>query len=71
MALDTRIALIQALIPIGLDAVAEELQQEVSRLAGDRYTRKEHPKSQSAVGQSTRVCVFGRSKSAYLCTEGT
>ena len=40
-ALDTRIALIQALIPIGLDAVAEELQQEVSRLAGDRYTRKE------------------------------
>ena len=41
MALDTRIALIQALIPIGLDAVAEELQQEVSRLAGDRYTRKD------------------------------
>ena len=39
-ALDTRIALIQALIPLGLDAVAEELQQEVSRLAGDRYSRK-------------------------------
>ena len=38
--LDTRIALIQALIPLGLDAVAEELQQEVTRLAGDRYTRK-------------------------------
>ena len=31
-ALDTRIALIQALIPLGLDAVAEELQEEVSRL---------------------------------------
>ena len=31
--LDTRIALIQALIPLGLDAVAEELQEEVSRLA--------------------------------------
>ena len=27
-ALDTRIALIQALIPLGLDAVAEELQRE-------------------------------------------
>ncbi|MYD46850.1 MAG: hypothetical protein F4W92_10900 [Gammaproteobacteria bacterium] len=27
--LDTRITLIQALIPIGLDAVAEELQEEV------------------------------------------
>ncbi|MCY3871000.1 MAG: hypothetical protein OXG87_15735 [Gemmatimonadetes bacterium] len=40
-AMDTRIALIQALIPLGLDAVAEELQQEVTRLAGDRYTRKE------------------------------
>ena len=39
--LDTRIALIQALIPLGLDAVAEELQNEVTRLAGQRYTRKE------------------------------
>ena len=39
--LDTRIALIQALIPLGLDAVAEELQSEVTRLAGDRYTRKD------------------------------
>ena len=41
-ALDTRIALIQALIPLGLDAVAEELQEEVTRLAGDRYTRKDN-----------------------------
>ena len=40
--LDTRIALIQALIPLGLDAVAEELQEEVTRLAGDRYTRKDN-----------------------------
>ena len=40
-ALDTRIALIQALIPLGLDAVAEELQEEVTRLAGHRYTRKD------------------------------
>ena len=44
---DTRIALIQALIPIGLDAVAEELQNEVTRLSGDRYTRKEPTKPQS------------------------
>ena len=56
-ALDTRIALIQALIPLGLDAVAEELQEEVSRLAGDRYTRKDTQNPQSSVGQSTRVCV--------------
>ncbi len=40
-ALDTRIALIQALIPLGLDAVAEELQNEVSRLTGERYSRKD------------------------------
>ena len=39
-ALDMRIELIQALIPLGLDAVAEELQNEVTRLAGQRYTRK-------------------------------
>ena len=69
-ALDTRIALIQALIPLGLDAVAEELQREVTRLAGDRYSRKAQQKPQSSVGQSTRLCVSGRSKSASLCAEG-
>ena len=56
-ALDTRIALIQALIPIGLDAVAEELQQEVSRLAGDRYTRKEQQNPNRRWGSQPRVCV--------------
>ena len=39
-ALDTRIALIQALIPLGLTAVADLLQEEVTRLAGPRYDRK-------------------------------
>ena len=38
--LDTRVELIQALIPIGLDAVNELLQQEVCRLAGERYSRE-------------------------------
>lgn len=37
--LDARVALIQALIPLGLKAVEETLQQEVSDLAGERYTR--------------------------------
>ena len=37
--LDTRVELIQALIPIGLEAVNELLQQEVCQLAGDRYSR--------------------------------
>lgn len=39
--LDVRVALIQALIPIGLEAVAEELQREVEGLVGARYSRAE------------------------------
>jgi capsule polysaccharide export protein KpsC/LpsZ len=36
--LDSRIALIQALIPIGLMHVTDELQNEVMNLAGQRYS---------------------------------
>jgi transposase-like protein len=35
--LDTRIALIQALIPVALERVHEELTEDVKRLAGERY----------------------------------
>jgi putative transposase len=38
--LNTRIEMIQALIPIGLMAVSEQLEQEVVRLAGERYSRQ-------------------------------
>jgi len=38
--LDSRLALIQALIPLGLMLVSEELQREVEQLAGERYRRK-------------------------------
>lgn len=38
---DVRVALIQALIPLGLDAVEEILQNEVAALTGQRYSRKE------------------------------
>jgi len=38
--LDSRLALIQALIPLGLMLVHEELQREVEQLAGSRYQRK-------------------------------
>ena len=38
-ALDSRVELIQALIPLGLEAVRELLQQEVTALAGRRYQR--------------------------------
>ena len=37
--MEARIALIQALIPVALDRVHEELQADVQRLAGDRYAR--------------------------------
>ena len=36
----TRIEMIQALIPIGLMAVAEQLEEEVTQLAGERYSRQ-------------------------------
>lgn len=36
---DARVALIQALIPLGLAAVEEELEAEVTRLVGARYER--------------------------------
>ena len=38
----TRIELIQMLIPLGLQAIEEELQSEVTKIAGSRYTRT-HP----------------------------
>jgi putative transposase len=36
---ESRLAMIQALIPIALEAVGDALQREVSELAGDRYSR--------------------------------
>src|SRR2546428_9248650 len=38
--IDARIALIQALIPVALEKVREELQADVERLAGERYVRE-------------------------------
>lgn len=37
--IESQVALIQALIPLGLQAVAEVLEQEVVTLAGERYSR--------------------------------
>lgn len=38
--LNSRVELIQALIPIGLSAVAEELKREVEQLAGIKHSRQ-------------------------------
>ncbi len=40
LAVDTRVELIKALIPLGLMHVKEELEREVERLAGRRYKRE-------------------------------
>ena len=55
--LETRLSLIQALIPIGLEAVSDVLQQEVGQLAGVRYARKA-PTGRFVVGGARRVrCI--------------
>ncbi len=41
--LNVRVALVQALIPLGLEAVAELLQQDVQALVGPRYARGARP----------------------------
>lgn len=41
--IDSRVELIQALIPLGLDAVKDLLQKEVKALAGERYRRGGRP----------------------------
>ncbi|MGH9790666.1 MAG: transposase, partial [Candidatus Acidiferrales bacterium] len=38
--IDTRVALIQALIPVALEQVHQELKDDVARLAGERYVRE-------------------------------
>lgn len=61
LALDVRIALIQALIPLGLEAVAETLQQEVALLTGAKNSRK---------GDKTANRRWGRQKgSVYLADQ--
>ena len=62
---DTRVALIQMLIPIGLKAVEEELQREVRDLVGAKHERNEkamvrwgeNPGSVYLGGQKVRVKV--------------
>jgi putative transposase len=59
--IDARVEVIQALIPLGLAAVNEELQAEVTRLAGDRYDRQ---------GGKTGYARWGRQAgSVYLAEQ--
>ncbi len=63
--LDTRVALIQALIPIALQYVNELLQQEVAELAGPRYSRhKEAAGGNYRWGQQSGSVYLGEQKVA-------
>ena len=61
MELASRVELIQQLIPLGLMKVQEELEQEVERLAGERYSRQgydrygKNPGSVVLAGQRLRI----------------
>ena len=60
---DTRVALIQALIPIGLECVNELLQSEVKELAGSRYSRHKPDEAENYCwGQQNRLGLSGGSK---------
>ena len=59
--LESKVALIQALIPLGLQAVAEVLEQEVVALAGARYCR--------AGGQPGLVRWGQQQSSVYLADQ--
>ncbi|MBT3345452.1 MAG: hypothetical protein HN712_14375 [Gemmatimonadetes bacterium] len=56
--LDGRIEMIQLLIPLGLQAVAEELEQAVVELAGPRYQRKAADQPHRRWGLSVGRCIW-------------
>ena len=60
---ETRVALIQALIPIALQSVNELLQQEVEQLAGPRYgRRKEKERENYRWGHQSGSVYLGEQK---------
>ena len=59
-ALDTRIALIQALIPLGLQAVEEVVHHEVELLAGPRYARPDGAPHRVRWGRQRGSVYLGR-----------
>lgn len=65
--LDTRVALIQALIPLGLQAVEDVLQQEVELLAGPRYARRDGAPPWSAGAGSAGPSTWRTRNSPSRC----
>lgn len=61
-AVDTQVALVQALIPIALDHVGELLATEVASLAGARYARDDAAPSRVRWGQQRGTIYLGHQK---------
>lgn len=67
--LDTRLSMIQSLIPLGLMYVNEELQKEVELLAGNRYARKDSDDSNTVYRYGKNpgsVKFFGQKVPIYV-----
>ena len=62
--IDSTVALIQALIPLGLQAVGEALDAEVTALAGARYRRTGGHPDVVRWGKQTRLSLPRRSEAA-------
>ncbi len=60
--LDARIEAIQMLVPLGLQAVAEELEQAVVELAGPRYQRKDSEQPHRRWGSQPGSVYLGDQK---------
>jgi len=65
--LDCTLLLIQQLIPIGLKAVEEVLQTEVSELAGQRYQRDENPNKRRGANIGSVNLGKGGESTAFRC----
>ena len=68
--IDARVALIQALIPVALDKVMEELQADVERLAGARYAREGRLPGHVRWTRQARLGVSGRPESCRSTCRG-
>ena len=66
-ALDGRIEAIQLLIPLGMEAVIEELQQAVVELTGPRYQRK---RSDQPLRRACRLIARRRTTAAPAACGG-
>lgn len=69
LATPTNVALIQALIPLGLKAVEDALQQEVNSLAGARYSRDDAHSEEAGTAATAGIARWGRQQGSIYLTD--